>query len=105
MSFYFESHVTIEPVFDDRLNSLKEICRQFNFHVADLLLKKRDMDTEERSRNDSFCTGRSKNYKELELKTRNLIVRLKEKGYQIWRYKIEEAIIDSKYEDSLNLIK
>lgn len=104
MSYYFESHVTVEPVFDERLTQLTEICKEFHFHVADLLLKKRASDTEQRSQSDSFCTARSKDYGELEVRMRNLISRLKTEGYQIWRYKIEDALLDSRYEDTLKLL-
>lgn len=38
---YYECHITIEPVFDDRLSALKMIAGFFDFKVADLLMYKK----------------------------------------------------------------
>lgn len=97
---YYEAHVTIEPVFEDRLDSFKEICKCFGFHVAILLLKKRKEDLPERSAEDSFCTGRSYSYQDIEYRMLSLIKILGESGFKVWRYKIEITLIDSRYDDS-----
>ena len=91
---YFESHVTIEPVFDRRLDTFKFICMNYGFRVAELLMKKRPDDTPERSQFDTFCTGRSKFYDDLHLRMVNLVKALQENDFQVWRYKIENTLLD-----------
>lgn len=118
---YFEAHVTIEPVFDDDeprylladvdlsdgtpsdLDVLKSVAREFKFKVADLLMQKRKRGTQERSKDDTFCTGRSKDLEDLKDRTAGLVRRLTEFGYEVWRYKIEDTILDSKINDEMGL--
>jgi hypothetical protein len=101
---YFEAHVTIEPVFDERLDNFAEICSKYKFRVAELLMKKREEHQELRSKYDSFCTGRGVSYKDLELRMIELIKNLKQREYKVWRYKIESTLLDSKYKDDLKLL-
>lgn len=54
---YYEAHVTVEPVFEEQYQLLKKISEQYNFRIADLLMKKRDSDTPERSKYDTSMTG------------------------------------------------
>jgi len=86
---YFESHVTIEPVFGADLEDVKHIASWFGFKVADLLIKKRKEDTAERSANDTFCTARDKDFDKLKKRMRELQFALWYSGYKIWRAKIE----------------
>lgn len=97
---YFESHVTVEPVFDDRLALFEKVSRQHGFRVATLLLQRRKTDTPERSKNDAFCTGRSLTYQELHDRTLSIVRDLTELGIQVWRYKIEFTLLDSRYDDT-----
>jgi len=130
---YFEAHVTIEPVFDDPcevcqgcgvvppgrectvcngegkltssdLGAVKQIAKSHGFKVADLLMQKRKADTQERSKDDTFCTARSKSYEDIHGRTVGLIVDLKSAGFKVWRYKIEDTVLDSKYSDVLGLL-
>lgn len=101
---YYECHVTIEPVFDARLIHFQELCRHYGFKAADLLMKKRAQDTETRSKHDTFCTGRGKDYEELRDRMVFLIWALQRNGFDVWRYKIEDTLIDSKIEDVEKLI-
>jgi hypothetical protein len=101
---YYESHVTIEPVFDDQLSSLKAISSAYGFKIADLLMQKRREDKPERSKYDTFLTGRSSQFEELELRMTKLIMEIKSAGFSVWRYKIEQALIDSKERDVLRLL-
>lgn len=96
---YYEAHVTVEPVFEERLEQFKATCRQHKFHVATLLMQKRKEDTEERSKNDSFCTGRGVSYSELQTRMFALMTALKAEGFKVWRYKIESTLLDSRYND------
>lgn len=97
---YYEAHVTIEPVFEDRLEQFKVICHDYKFHVAKLLMQKRKSDTEERSKNDAFCTGRGISYTDIETRMISLVSRLEKEGFKVWRYKIESTLLDSRYDDS-----
>jgi hypothetical protein len=103
-SLYYECHITVEPVFDDRLELMKELCKSYKFRVADLLMQKRKADSPARSMYDTFCTGRDKNFRVLESRMELLIRDLQLWNFKVWRYKIEDAIIDSKYKDNLNVL-
>lgn len=91
---YFESHITIEPVFGEKLEDLKEIVSQYSFKVAELLMSKRKEDTPERSRFDTFCTLRGSNWKEIEANTIKCVDLLTVSGFKVWRYKIENTLLD-----------
>jgi len=97
---YYEAHVTVEPIFEDRLETFKIICHDYKFHVANLLMQKRKEDTEERSKNDSFCTGRGISYTDTKTRMLALVKRLKKEGFTVWRYKIESTLLDSRYDDT-----
>lgn len=91
---YFECHITVEPVFDTKLEVIKLVAAPYRFHVADLLMRKRLADTPERSQFDTFLTGRDKFYGDLEDRMYLLVDDLVERGYAVWRYKIEDTVLD-----------
>lgn len=97
---YYEAHITVEPVFEDRLEEFKIICHDYKFRVANLLMQKRKLDTEERSKNDSFCTGRGISFTDTKKRMLALVERLEKEGFKVWRYKIESTLLDSRYDDS-----
>lgn len=97
---YYEAHITIEPVFEERLEQFKTICQDYKFRVATLLMQKRKSDTEERSKNDSFCTGRGISYTDIQTRMLACIDKLQKEGFKVWRYKIESTLLDSRYDDS-----
>jgi hypothetical protein len=98
----YECHITIEPVFESKLLTVKAIASEYDFKVAELLMKKgHDMET---SRYDTFMTGHSKNYEELVEDMRCLIEDLKTEDIKVWRYKIEDIVLDSRYEDTYKLL-
>lgn len=99
-SLYYESHVTIEPVFDGDLDSVRNLCQSHGFRIADLLMQKRPVDTPERSRFDTFCSSRHVDLIIIEQRMFDLIATLQKNGYKVWRYKIENVMIDSKIDDS-----
>lgn len=101
---YFESHITIEPVFDDRLELASKIAENHKFRIASLLMQKRKDDFPERSKHDTFMTGRNVNYDTLKENMSNLIVELKNNNFVVWRYKIEDVKLDSNFSDSLGLL-
>lgn len=93
---YYECHVTIEPVFEDRLEHLKLIASGYGFRVADLLMKRRKEDTEARSSKDSFCTARNLDFEVLRNNMSLFVQRLKVENFQVWRQKIEAVLIDER---------
>ena len=101
---YYEAHVTIEPVFDGRLEIAKLVGEGWKFKIADLLMKKREADTEERSSKDTFMTSHSKELEDITTRTIEVVKQLKLKGFKVWRYKIEDTVLDSRIEDELKLL-
>jgi len=102
---YYESHVTVEPVFDERLEKFKEICAPHTFKPAKLLMKKRSFDTPVRSEYDTFCTGKNKNEEKLRLSMMLLIKDLIDNGFDVWRYKIEAILLDVKVKKDNALLR
>lgn len=103
MSKYYECHITVEPVFDERLELLRSISEANHFKVADLLMQKRLEDSPERSKMDTFTTARHKDYNTIFNQMSDCIYDLQIQGFKIWRYKIEDVLIDSKIDDCLGV--
>jgi hypothetical protein len=101
---YYECHITLEPIFDDRLEFADRISKAWGFKIADLLMKKRNVDTEVRSSKDTFMTAHSKHLGKIREDMSCLIRHLKSEGFVVWRYKIEDIVLDSRIKDELNLI-
>lgn len=101
---YYESHVTIAPVFDEVRVGADILARQYGFKLAKLLMKKRELDTPERSDLDTFMTSHSKELEDILKRTSDLVIALKTKGYKVWRYKIEDTVLDSRNADELMLL-
>ena len=92
---YYECHITISPVHDEeKLLLLKEIVKEYKFKVAELLMQKRQEDTPLRSKYDTFMTGHSLDYVDLEDRMTQLRIILSQLGHKVWRYKIEHVILD-----------
>lgn len=94
---YFECHITIEPVFGERLDRLAEIVKPFGFRPAKLLMQKDRQATPERSQKDTFCTAHSKVQIDIETRMRDCVSALLSTGYQVWRQKIEAVILDERF--------
>src|SRR6266568_417432 len=93
--YYFECHITIEPVFDERLELFRQIAARYDFRIAELLMKKSRDDSVKRSIYDSFCTGRSGVYDKLVADMQCLIRDLQDSKFIVYRYKIENTLLDS----------
>lgn len=99
-----ECHITISPVFDERLVLAEEIAKNYNFKVANLLMQRRKEDTPERSKNDTFMTGHDKDLHNIRTRMIDLISDLRDNGFDVWRYKIEDILVDSKFLDVFELL-
>jgi hypothetical protein len=102
---YYEAHVTIEPVFDERRSLAAIIADQQGFRLAELLMRKRSAVTERRSDKDTFMTGHSRSLEALADRLRLLVGALQENGFKVWRYKIEDTVVDSRTADELDLLQ
>lgn len=103
--YYLESHITIEPVLDgSKLEVVHFIARTYSFRVADLLMQKREEDTPERSKFDTFMTSHSTSLEVIEFNTKECIKTLQQFGFKVWRYKIENIVCDSRNEDIWKLL-
>ena len=100
----FECHITIEPVAEDRLAEVEALAKEVNFKPAKLLMQNRATGTPERSMYDTFLTGHSDSYPRLTERMVSLCIRLKESGFQVWRYKVEEIMLDSRIADHYSLL-
>lgn len=96
---YYEAHITVEPVFDERLKEFTETCKGSEFHVAKLLMEKG-----EPSRKDAFCTGRDKDYEALHHRMFSLLGKLRKAKFKIWRFKIESIMLDSRYDPTFQIL-
>ena len=101
---YYEAHVTIEPVFKESLAWATELAKEHGFKIANLLMQKREKDTAERSKYDTFMTGHNNNYGELKESVIKLVKSLQAYGFKVWRYKIEDTITDSRSHDTFGIL-
>lgn len=97
---YFEAHVTLDPVFGERLQMLKLLARIEGFRVAELLMRKGGTHED-----DSFCTARDNQWSHILERTKSFVTMLRQNGYGVRRYKIEDTILDSKMCDELDLLR
>ncbi len=88
---YYECHITIEPVFDERLELFKTLCEPLRFKVAKLLMEK------EPSTKDSFCTAHDSNVEALIVRMRRLVESLRANGFEVYRNKIEAVVLDERF--------
>lgn len=93
---YYESHITIEPVFDKDIEIVDKIVRDYGFRLANLLMKKRSEDTIERSQYDTFTTARGSDYHKLYDKMNQCSEAIIKAGYHVWRKKIEAVLFDER---------
>lgn len=104
VELYLEAHITIEPVFDAGRDRADSVARLYGFKLAHLLMKKERAATEARSDRDTFMTGHSKNCDDIRLRTKTLVQHLQRSGFKVWRYKIENTLLDSQNEDVFGLV-
>lgn len=93
----YEAHITIEPVFDERLTEFQNICGRYGFKAADLIMQKSRKDTPTRSSRDTFCTGWGNDSSILKTVTEGLVSDLIDRRFSVWRYKVEETLFDKRF--------
>jgi hypothetical protein len=102
-NLYYESHITIDPVYYEDLEEFKRLAAKYNFRVAELLMSKGG-EKGVPSTQDSFCTSRSKDYTKITNDTIAMVAALQQVGFHVRRYKIEDTLVDSKIEDRFGLL-
>lgn len=93
---YYESHITIEPVFETTLEIFKHLCEKHGFKAANLLMQKERESVPERSNKDTFATGQDEKFIVLQSRMHSLLGDLMMDGFKVWRYKIEAILLDQK---------
>lgn len=88
---YYECHITIDPVFDERLEQFTNLCSQEKFKVAKLFMQKGVP-----SSLDSFCTGHDNDYQRMHKRMSSLVALLGGNQFVVRRYKIEAVIFDTR---------
>tara|TARA_R110000772_G_scaffold66361_2_gene147915 strand:- start:10954 stop:11436 length:483 start_codon:yes stop_codon:yes gene_type:complete len=104
VDLYLEAHVTIEPVFGERLDLATEIGARYKFKPAKLFMQKDRAVTPERSDKDTFLTGHGQSKKDMEIRTRAVVSDLLAAGFAVWRYKVEDTLYDSRNADIFGLL-
>lgn len=104
VDLYLEAHITIEPVFDTERERAAEIGKAYGFKLAHLLMQRERKETAERSSRDTFMTGHSKFCDDIQIRTKECVLALKASGFKVWRYKIENTVLDSRNADVWNLV-
>lgn len=100
----YEIHITIEPLLtDSERGRITQTIERTGFRLADLLMAKRPTDTPERSKFDTFITGHRDDLGEAYKAVRLVVDLIQRSGYKVWRYKVEEIILDSKHADTWGL--
>lgn len=101
---YYESHVTINPVFDAKREEASALANRYGFKLAKLLMKKRSTDDAEDSKLDTFMTGHGQDLGDIKDRTKSLVLELQSSGYTVLRYKIEDTILDSRHSDVFGIL-
>ena len=89
---YYECHVTIEPVFGERLEFLKKLAETYTFRVANLVMLGKDFPNQK----DSFCSARHSRLETLRELMLLFVHAAKETGFKVFRYKLEATLFDTK---------
>jgi hypothetical protein len=101
---YYESHITISPVFGTDREQAEKIGEVYGFRMAKLVMRKAANDPGSNHTDDSFMTGHSINLADIEERTAKTALSLRAAGFVIRRYKIEETMCDSRHADILRLL-
>lgn len=94
---YFESHITIEPIFDEAaLKQATAIAKKYGFRMAELLMQRARAGTPVRSNKDSFMTARDTDESALMERMVECAEDFKRHNYDVYRMKIEAVVFDER---------
>lgn len=103
-SLYYEAHITIDPVFDERRAEAERLASIHSFRLAKLIMRKHEADEERPAQDDTFMTGTDCYMNVLLDNMIRLITELKSYGFVVRRYKLEDIIVDSRKCDKYKLL-
>lgn len=89
---YYEAHVTVEPCFGERLEALNKLVAHSGFRVANLVMLGKNYPNQK----DSFISGRDPTAEMMTVRVFDLVKRLVLEGFQVYRFKIEATLFDTK---------
>lgn len=90
MSRYFEAHITIEPVYGERLNKLEDICDQLGWRISKFLTYT-NIDEP-----NAFISYRLDDMADIYENTISMYWALINNAFVVKRYKIEDILLDVK---------
>lgn len=93
---YYECHITIDPVFGERLDEFARLCQTERFRPAKLLMQKDRQATPTVSDKDTFATGHSRDLGDMQARMYRLVELVKDAGFRTRRYKIEAVVLDER---------
>jgi hypothetical protein len=94
----YETHITIEPIMEDaRREEIAQLIAPHGFKLAELVMMKKDSML--RSQLDTFMTGHDCSYAMSTIKLTMCVSDIQKAGIKVLRYKIEQIMLDSKYQD------
>lgn len=95
---YYECHITVEPVLNERLVILKGIAERLGFKLANLVKVNEPVEGKDQFRRDQFMTAHShpSGIEELCDRMKLLVTRLQTARYEVHRFKIEGVVLDSR---------
>lgn len=100
---YYEAHINLGNMDEVLEEGLMEVLNKINFKTTDIVtmpyegLEQEDFHT--------ILTTKDSNLKVLTQRVKDSVNLLIGLGYKVNRYKIESTIVDSKYEDTLGLLR
>lgn len=95
---YYEAHIEIAPIDQKNISLLKDDLQDLGFNLVDLVGIEREYNL------NLITTFHADNLSDLQDVVYNSVKQLKALGYDVKRYKIESTVIDSKFEDKLELL-
>lgn len=99
---YYEAHVNLGEMNQELTDKLAAVLSQIDFKTTDIVSMPYDgLETEDFT---VIITTKDSNLKSLTKRINDSVLLLSGLGYNVQRYKIESTIIDSKYEDKLDLL-
>jgi len=102
--YYYEAHITIDPVFDKEREYAEALANEYGFKLAKLIMRKREADQERPAQDDTFMTGHSLDFTDIQSRTIDLCSTLRYSGFTVRRYKVEDTLVDSRFKDEWNLL-
>lgn len=94
---YFEAHITLAPETGVKYDLLGHLADSMLFRVSKLYLKNSDGSVGAPWRDDIFISTREKNFNTIVGLVDLMIEKLREAGFTVRRYKIENILVDVKY--------